>query len=175
LFGVVQVRKTETFTLLCSFFFFTRYKSLPETMCIDLEYVIDATKWLLCHSAVLPNSKVSIYTISKGTEIAFWVSSIVDLYDSVFVVGAEAFVTDPSFRFGGKLIPKFECLLLDAIKSDENGHINMLPCFEFDADKSAASILPTNRLLGVKKVAFIAGTGFECVLVVFFVLKFRCF
>ncbi len=133
------------------------HKTLPSTMCVPVEYVIAATRWLLTHKRVAPERPVSIYTISKGTELAFLAASQCSLYDSIVAVGPQAFVTDPSLLVGGKLWPAFAELMLDGTKSDESGFVNMLECFDFDPVTHAAAVLPCN-LQGVKRVLFICGS-----------------
>ncbi len=108
--GLLEIRsallasKTKRTTFCLAWY---RHKDLPETMCIDIEYLVAATQWLKQqHDIVRSELKVSLYTISKGTELCFVLASKCDeLFDAIAAVGPQAYLTDPSLKFQGNVIP----------------------------------------------------------------------
>ncbi len=84
-----------------------RYKALPDTMRVPIEYVVTAAQWLLAQPCVARGSRVSIYTISKGAELSFLAAAHSDLFDRILAVGMQCFVTEPSFTVGGKMLPHY--------------------------------------------------------------------
>jgi hypothetical protein len=135
-----------------------RYKSLPETMCVPVEYVIAAAEWLLAQPCVARGSRVSIYTISKGAELSFLAAAHSDLFDRILAVGMQCFLTEPSFTIGGKMLPHFLEMDVEKIEWIEaEGAYNLLHGYDVDPETRLDAVLPC-KFRSVTDVLLVCGS-----------------
>lgn len=134
-----------------------RYEELPVTMDVDLAYVKTAIEWLLSQPSI-PRLPVSLYAISKGTEVAFAVAlEWPHLIESIVSVGGSATLSEPRFLLHGEPYEKVGFVPLDIGKAIwHDTHVNMFPCFDYHSDPSTPWI-PVDRLDPRIRVLFLCG------------------
>lgn len=135
-----------------------RYKSLRGTMDIEIEYIDKAIAIGLRNARISSNARVSLYSISKGTELAFiYAAAYPDRISSIVSVSGSSVVTDPSFFLKGERIAPAALLDFGLAYTDKDNALNLFPAFSLGATSSDCT-LPVEQLSPGTRVLFICGT-----------------